>query len=201
MNGRTTRREALRGGIAVGAGVTGAGAVMGALAPAGLAAPPLTAGQALTRGLQIEQLLVIAYRQAVASSAVGGAVKSQLETHLGQELEHLAVLERALTASGQPVPAAPSLAAAQTDLTRHQVHWSLTRLSSQHDWLKLLVDVESLAENAYFQLVGTLQDLALAKTCAEIMGCEAQHWTVLSGFLNHQDAMKAVPYPFVEGTP
>ncbi len=41
----------------------------------------------------------------------------------------------------------------------------------------------------------------LARTCAEIMGCEAQHWTVLSGFLNHRDATKAVPYPFVAGTP
>lgn len=201
MSDRASRREVLRDGIAVGAGIAGAGVMIGALAPVALATATLTEGEALTHGLKIEQLVVIAYRQAVASSAVGPVVKPQLQTHLGQELEHVAFLERALRARGQAVPPAPSLAAAQTALTRHHIHWSLTRLSGQHDWLKLLVDVESLAENAYFRLVGALQDLAMSETCVEILGCEAQHWTVLSGFLNHEDAMKASPYPFVEGTP
>jgi hypothetical protein len=196
-----TRREILRDGITAGAGISSAGVVMAALAPPVAAAPTLTAGQALIHATKIEQLVVIAYRQAVASTVVTPEVRPQLETQLRHEVEHVGVLDRALRTMGEAVPAAPSLAAAQTALTQHQVHWSLTGLTSQHDWLKLLVDVESLAENAYFQLVGTLQDLALATACAEIMGCEAQHWTVLSGYLNHQDAMKAVPYPFVEGTP
>jgi hypothetical protein len=99
------------------------------------------------------------------------------------------------------VPGPPNLSAAQAELSRHGVHWSLARLRSQHDILKLLVDVESLAEYAYFEAVEKLQDQTLVGTCAQIMACEAQHWTVLSGFLNHQEAKKAVPYPFVEGTP
>ena len=86
-------------------------------------------------------------------------------------------------------------------LNRHQIHWSLTRLRDQHACLKLLVDVESLVESAYFQAVGKVQDVALVRICAEILGSEAQHWTVLGGLLNHQDPTKAVPYPFVAGTP
>lgn len=198
-----TRRELLREGLAAGAGVAGAGAALVALAPAARAAadPAQLEAQALGHALRIEQLVVIAYRQALASAAVHPPVEGQLRTQLAQELEHVAFLERALTARRQVIPAAPSLPAAQAALARHQVHWSLVQLRSQHDCLKLLVDVESLAENAYFQAVGTLQDVTLARACAEIMGCEAQHWSVLSGFLNHQNAMKAVPYPFVEGTP
>jgi hypothetical protein len=203
MQGEVTRRELARDGVSLGVGMAGAGAVLSApasAAKAGVSAAQIET-QALSYALQIEQLVVIAYRQAVASRYVGAVVKAQLRTHLGQEYEHVNVLERALTARGDAVPPAPSLSAAQAALEQHQVHWSLTQLRRQHDFLKLLVDMESLAENVYFQAVGKLQDLALAGTCAEIMGCEAQHWTVLSGFLNHQDATKAVPYPFVEGTP
>jgi rubrerythrin len=98
------------------------------------------------------------------------------------------------------VPAAPNVDAAQVVLTRHGVRWSLTQLTNQHDALKLLVDVESLAENVYFEAVGIITEPPLMRTCAEIMGCEAQHWTVLSGLLNHRDPNKAVPYPFVAGS-
>lgn len=198
-----TRRELLRGGLAVGAGVAGAEGTLWALGPVAQATstPGQTEARALAHALEIEQLVVVCYRQALGSGVLRAPVKGQLQTHLAQELEHVSVLERAAPGRGVSVPSAPNLEAAQDDLARHQVHWSLTDLRSQHDCLKLLVDVESLAENAYFQAVEALGDLTLAGTCAELMGCEAQHWTVLSGFLNHRDPMKAVPYPFVEGTP
>ena len=35
---------------------------------------------------------------------------------------------------------------------------------------------------------------------AEIMCCEAQHWTVLSGLRNPGHYVKAVPWPYVFGT-
>jgi Ferritin-like domain len=198
-----TRRELLRGGLVAGAAAAGADGALAALTPAAqaLTAPGQVEARALAHTLEIEQLLVVAYRQALRSGVVHPPVKGQLQTHLAQELEHVALLERTVMRRGMIVPPAPNLEAAQDDLARHQVHWSLTNLRSQHDCLKLLVDVESLAENAYFQAVEKLQDLALVRTCAEVMACEAQHWTVLSGFLNHRNAMKAVPYPFVEGTP
>ncbi len=111
------------------------------------------------------------------------------------------LLVGALTQRSKSVPTAPGLAEAQAALLHHDVHWSLTHLPNQHDCLKLLVDVESLAENAYFEAIGAVRDPGLVRACAGAMGCEAQHWTVLSGLLNHQDATRAVPYPFVEGTP
>jgi hypothetical protein len=203
MGPRSTRRELVSDGISAAVAVAGAGVAASALAATASAeaAPPQVEARALTHALQIEQLVLTAYRQVVASSVVHPPVLGQLRTQLSHEITHVKLLEQLLTARGQIVPAPPSLAQAQTELTQHKVHWSLTDLRNQHDSLKLLVDVESLAENAYFQAVREIQDAALLRTCAEIMACEAQHWTVLSGFLNHQDPKKAVPYPFVEGTP
>jgi Ferritin-like domain len=198
MKPGSTRRELMQDGAAA-AAVAGALGLAGAAAAAAATAP--VQARALTHALQIEQLVVIAYRQVVGSSVLTPSVAGQLQTHLTQELEHVGLLERALASRGELVPTPPALPAAQAALTRHGVHWSLTHLTSQHNCLKLLVDVESLAENAYFKAIQQLTDLALARICAEIMGCEAQHWTVLSGFLNHRDPMKAVPYPFVEGSP
>jgi hypothetical protein len=194
----------MRGAVAAGGGAIAAGTIevgVAAAAPPGASAPGLAEARALNHALQIEQLLVIAYRQALDSGVTHPPVKDELRRLLGQELQHVTRLERALAQRGEIVPTPPSLAAAQAELTSHEVHWSLTHLRSQHDCLKLLVDVESLAENAYFRAIGELQDPSLLRLCAEIMGCEAQHWTVLSGFLNHQDPDKAAPYPFVEGTP
>ena len=202
MRRRRTRREVVADGVAAAAGLAGAGTAMAALGvTAAAAAPPQVEARALAHALQIEQLLVTAYRQVVASPVVHPPVAGQLRIQLGQETEHVALLERALSVRGEIVPTPPSLEAAQAELARHKVHWSLTELHNQHDCLKLLIDVESLAENAYFQAVGQVQDSYLLRTCAQILANEAQHWSVLSGFLNHQDPKKAVPYPFVEGTP
>jgi hypothetical protein len=202
MGFTSTRRQLMSDGLTAAAGVVGAGAAASALAPAAsaLGTPAQVEARALTHAFQIEQLIVIAYRQVVASPVVHPPVLDQLRKHLDQEAEHVRLLQQALTRRGELVPAPPGLEAAQDELASHQVHWSLTNLRSQHDCLKLLVDVESLAENAYFEAVGKLQDPALLRTCAAIMGCEAQHWTVLSGFLNHRDPKKASPYPFVEGS-
>jgi rubrerythrin len=196
MAPRATRRELLTGAGGFLAGSTTAAALGPTLAAA---APAQVEARALTQAMQVEQLLVISYRQVTASSVLKPAVRSQLQTVLAQEGEHLSLLSRALEGRGEIVPAPPNLAAAQAELTRHQIHWSLTRLRNQHDCLKLLVDVESVAENAYFDAVANLQDARLIRLSAEIMACEAQHWTILAGLLNHQDPKRAVPYPFVAG--
>lgn len=190
-------------GMALGGGALAAGSgadLLAGAAPA-VAAPAQVEARALTHALQIEQVVVIAYRQAVSSDVLREPVRIQLRLLLGQEMEHVRLLERALMARGEIVAAQPSVDAAQAVLIQHGVHWSLTRLRNQHDALKMLVDVESLAENVYFEAVGAVAEPALIRTCAAMMGCEAQHWTVLSGLLNHEDAAKAVPYPFVAGSP
>jgi hypothetical protein len=202
MGLRSTRRELIRDGITVGGGTVAVGTLAAGINSAtAIAAPTQAETQALTHALQIEQVVVIAYSQVLGSAVLTPSVRGQLQTLLGHEHAHATLLERALRARGAGVPAPPSLPAAQAALTRHQVRWSLTQLRSQHDCLKLLVDVESLIENAYFEAVGQVADPGLLRTCAEMMGCEAQHWTILSGLLNHQNPTKAVPYPFVEGTP
>ena len=198
-----TRRQLVRDGITAAGGAAGVGVALSALTAPAVAAAAATQSEArvLTNALQIEQLLLTAYRQVVASSVVHPSVAGQLRTHLSQEAEHVALLERTLTARGETIPPVPSLAGAQAALTQRKVHWSLTNLPNQHACLKLLVDIETLAENAYFQVIGRVRDPSLVRTCAEIMANEAQHWTVIGGFLNHLDPTKAVPYPFVGGTP
>jgi len=201
VSDRPTRREAVRLGIATGGGALAAGALAARFGPLSQAMAAVAPAEArvLTQALKNEQLAVVAYRRVLGLSVVKPAVKDQLRTLLEQELTHIGLLERVLTAGGRSLPAPPSIAAAQRTLTREHVHWSLTDLTNQHDCLKLLVDVESLLENVYFDAIGNLRDVTLVRLCAEIMGCEAQHWTILSGLLNHRDPERAVPHPFVEG--
>jgi Ferritin-like domain len=195
MRATATRRQLMAGGIAAAAAAAFTGAAAVAASP-----PAESDPQVLARVLGIELLVVTAYRQVLATKLLEPGVREQLEVLLRQELEHVATLRGALARMGATGPAAPNLPAAQAELTRHQVYWSLTHLRHQRSCLKLLVDVESLAENAYFKAIAGLRDPQLARTSAEAMGCEAQHWTVLSGLLHHDDVTKAVPYPFVGGS-
>ena len=170
------------------------------VADAAASRPAESEPQVLERVLGIELLVVTAYQHVLATRLLEPAVRNQLNVLLRQELEHVGMLRATLERIGSTGPPAPSVAAAQAELTRHHVYWSLTQLRHQRSALKLLVDVESLAENAYFGAIAKLRDPQLVRTSAEVMGCEAQHWTVLSGFLHHEDPIKAVPYPFVGGS-
>ncbi len=166
---------------------------------AAAAGPAPNDATVLTRTLQIEQLVVTAYRSVLASGVVTAAVASRLRTMLAQELDHVAVLERALHNLGAPSPTT-SATGAQRELAAHHVHLSLAHLPSQHECLRLLIDVESLAEGAYFSAISKLTEPGLVRTSAEAMGCEAQHWTVLSALQHHGDVTRSVPYPFVQGS-
>ena len=195
MDRLRTRRE-LVGSTA--AAVAAAG-LIGAQAAGAAPAPP-TDADVLRRTLQIERVVVIAYSHAIASGTLTPAIAGQLEQILGQEHQHVAILEGALKSLGEPPPPPPSdLPAAQRVLTSHHVNASLIALHTQEQCLRLLVNVETLAEEAYFVAVGQLSDAALLRTSAQIMGCEAQHWTVLSSARHHGDVKISVPYPFVGG--
>lgn len=192
---RRTRRE-LVGWAAAGAAAVG---LIGGEAAAAAGAPGDDT-DVLRRTLLIDQLVVIAYRKALGAGVLVPQVAAKVRAILGQELEHVAILERALRSLGAlPPPPPRDLTAAQRALTAHHVTTSLTDLHTQKQCLKLLIDVETLAEDAYFVAVGNLSDAALLRTCAEIMGSEAQHWTVLSSARHHGDVMMSVPYPFVGG--
>lgn len=183
------------GGIAL-----AAASAFSRVADAAASRPAESEPQVLERVLGIELLVVTAYQHVLATRLLEPAVRTQLNVLLRQELQHVDMLRATLERMGATGPPAPSVAAAQAELTRHHVYWSLTQLRHQRSALKLLVDVESLAENAYFRAIAKLRDPQLVRTSAEVMGCEAQHWTVLSGLLHHEDPTKAVPYPFVGGS-
>jgi Ferritin-like domain len=189
-----TRRELVKRGIAAGA----AASLLAATSDA--AAATSSDAQVLASALRVEQLLVVCYERVAATSVLSAPVRTEVEKLLSQERDHVHALERAASTLGSSVSVpTPSLQEAQAELAHYHVPWSLTRLRTQRACLKLLIDVESVAENTYFKTIGELADPMTIRTCAEIMGCEAQHWTVLSGILNHGEAAKAVPYPFVGG--
>jgi len=190
-----TRRELVGSTAAAVAAASLAGAEGARAAPT-----PPTDGDVLRRTLQIERVVVIAYRQAIDSGALEPNVAAEVERFLRQEHEHVSILEGALRSLGEPQPAPPSdLSAAQRVLTAHHVNATLFGLRTQDQYVTLLVDVETLAEEAYFVAVAQLTDAALLRTSAQIMGCEAQHWTVLSTVKHPGDVMMTVPYPFVGG--
>lgn len=199
MDGVTTRRELMQAGIAA---TAASAAALARPEPARAASAAAMPGDAalLAHTLRVEQLVVIAYRSVLASGVVAAAVAGQLQAMLAQELQHVAVLERRLRALGAPLPHT-STPGAQDVLGKRHVHLSLTRLRNQHECLKLLIDVESLAEGAYFSAIAKLSDPALIQESTEAMGCEAQHWTVLSALQHHGDVTRSVPYPFVQGSP
>ena len=66
--------------------------------------------------------------------------------------------------------------------------------------MKLLVDLESLAEGAYYTPLKDLTNPRLVRLTAQIMSCEAQHWTVVSGLRNPGQYVKAIPWPYVWGS-
>lgn len=198
MDGSTTRRELVRGGIAA---TAAAASTLARPARAGAASgvPAQSDARVLAHTLRVEQVLVIAYGSVLTSGVVTAAVARRLQAMLGQEHQHVAALDRSVRALGAPVPRT-STRAAQKMLAAHHVHVGLGRLRDQHECLKLLIDVESLAEGAYFSAIAKLSDPALIRVCAEAMGCEAQHWTVLSALRHHGDVTRSVPYPFVQGS-
>jgi hypothetical protein len=163
--------------------------------------PPESDTALLTRTLRTEHLVVVAYRQALASGALSPPVDRVVREILAQELAHVATLDRELTALGaEPAEPPPDVVAAQRGFASHHMYTSLTNLPSQRACLKLLINVETVAESAYLEAIAKLADPRLLRISSEIMGSEGQHWTVLSSVRHHGDVMMSVPYPFVGGS-
>lgn len=191
-----TRRELVRSAVAGAA----AAAMLEPLA-AGAASTAAPSDSAIViRTLEIEQLVVISYERVLDSGLLTRAASAQVRSILHQERQHVAVLQHALRGLGGTMPHLDK-AAAQRELAAHHVHDSLAHLRSQRECLKLLIDVESLAEGAYFWAISRLVDPVLLRAAVEAMGSEAQHWTLLSGIQHPGKLYRSVPYPFVQGSP
>jgi hypothetical protein len=185
------------------AGAAGAAAVAGGFeADRALAdtAPPSDA-DLLSKTLEVERLMVFAYERVLASGALSPGFQRVITPFLGQERAHVSAVAAALTRLGAPASTdSLSLKQASDLLGQHSVSESLTGLHTQDACLKLLVDLESVAEGASYTPIRDLRRPDLVHMCAQIMACEAQHWTVLSGLRNPGEYVKAVPWPYVFGT-
>lgn len=198
MGRQATRRELIAGSAAAAA----AASIAIRATDAAAATTQGTEAQVLSYALQVERLGVIAYSQVLSTSVLSAPVRAQLEVLMAQEREHVAKLEQILRGLGAPIPQGPSsVGAAQALLARHQVHLSLTDLPTQRDCLRLLIDVESLTEGAYYKAIPQLEQPSLLRVGLEIMGSDSQHWTVLSEIQHGGNVGVSVPYPFVQGSP
>lgn len=195
MDRESTRRE-----LVTGAAAFAAAASLGVASAS--AATTAAQARAFSYALQVERVGVIAYGRVLSTSVLSAEVRSQLQTLLAQERQHVAKLEQVLTGLGASVTQQPAtVSAAQALLSRHQVTLSLTDLPTQQDCLRLLIDVESLTEGAYFKAVPQLEQASQLRVAIELMGSDAQHWSILSGLQHGGDVSLSVPYPFVQGSP
>jgi Ferritin-like domain len=207
-----TRRQLVAGAVAAAgsgaAAVAGAGAAavagvagVAVVADPALADAPVTDAQALSKTLEVERLMVLAYRRVLASGTLAPNIERALAPYLTHEIQHAAAVAGALGAMGVSATVVPlDLRAAGDLLSKHNIPGSLTDLHSEKDSMRLLVDLESVAEGVYFTALKTLTTTALQRLAAQIMACEAQHWTAVSGLRNPGEYVKAVPWPFVTGS-
>jgi len=178
----------------------GAAGLAVAAAPA-CADAPVTDAQALSKALDVERLMVLAYRRVLASGALAPDIQRAISPYLGHETEHVSAVAAALAKMGVNADTGPlSLSAAGAALSMHNIPVSFGDLHSQNDCMRLLVDLESVAEGVYFTALKTLSTAPLQRLAAQIMACEAQHWTAVSGLRNPGQYVKAVPWPFVTGS-
>jgi hypothetical protein len=203
MTGHTRRELILRGAGA--AGLAGVGTA--AAASAGTAAAASAGGG--TRGADadelrslavVEQVSAFAYAHLVQIPSLARATAASLRAFLAHEREHVRLLGAALARSGvTPPPAPASLDAASRQLAGLHVPGTLSSVRTEDDALHYLIGVETLAEGAYYSAMSRLSDASLLVLAAQVMSCEAQHWTALSGLLHAGDVYRAVPYPVVLG--
>jgi len=162
---------------------------------------PVTDAEALSKALEVERLMVLAYRRVLTSGALAPDIERALAPYLTHEIQHASAVAAALASMGVSATSAPlDLTAAGDLLSKHNIPVSLTDLHSQNDAMRLLVDLESVAEGVHFTALKTLSTMRLQRLAAQIMACEAQHWTAVSGLRNPGQYVKAVPWPFVTGS-
>jgi Ferritin-like domain len=201
MDHRPTRRELAAGTLA--AAGAAAGLAVARSAPAAAAAlPPQTEPQVLSKALLVERLMVLAYRRVLGSGRLTPGVARTVGGMLAHEVDHVAAIAARAVQIGVVARTSPlDIDTAEALLAKYHVQASLRNLPrTEGDCLVLLVDLESVAEGAYFNGLRDLHRPDLIRLSAEIMSCEAQHWTVLMELLNPGKIVKAVPWPFVLGT-
>jgi hypothetical protein len=196
MKPKLTRREVV---VAGGLGV--AGAVAASLpapgAAAGVAATPERELRVLAGLLGTERVLEYAYGRVLRGWTFNSEVRGALELIHRHEIEHAAVLEHQIAALGGGLSPAGGAGGARSALS--DVESQLSGAQTPRDALRVLTKVESLAEANYFNAVGELMAAHLALMAAQILGSEAQHWTLLLNVLTEGHLPELVPAAYVRG--
>jgi Ferritin-like domain len=194
-----TRRELIAGG-AVGVTVLGAGFAP----PPAIADDPLAGvrgdTELLGRLVAIEQLIEFAYAHLLRSAGVSSTTGRVLATFLAHEQEHVRILSSALVGRRAAAPPAPTdVTVASGQLAKLGAGGSLRDSRGDSGSVRYLIGVETLAEGTYYSAMSKLSNPELLDRAAQIMSCEAQHWTALSGLQHAGDVTLGVPYPTVTG--
>jgi hypothetical protein len=198
---RATRRELLVAGA--GAAVTGTGLVRAGAADAAGSSSTVseTPAERLHRLLSVELLLLFCYRRVLGTSVLKPRARQVLTPFLAHEESHVQALTRMLESYGGSLPSAPpDVAAADRRLAHRGVTERLGQLTGSGDAVRLLLDVERVVTGAYFVALLKLEDPALIRLAAQIMGAEAQHAALIAELLDQGDAPQAVPYGLIQGT-
>lgn len=144
--------------------------------------------------LRVERSLEYAYHRVLRSWSFEPSIRSVLELILDQEAEHAAALQDQIADLASTPSSAASSASPLPDVVT-----LFSEGGTSRDVVQNLTKVESLAEASYFDAVAQLRSPDLVVTAAEILACEAQHWSLLLNVLNHGDMPQVVPDPFVRG--
>ena len=207
-----SRRDLIRGAVLSGAGALSAQAALGS--PPALAAGVQPSSQGvdalfaqassdadvLRALVTVEQLLAFSYEHLLAAGGLSDANKPLISGFLSHERAHLTLLGAALGRQGGTAPASPAtVAGASRQLAQLGATGSLRLSHTEVDSIHYLIGAETVAEGVFYEALSKLDDAKLAVGAAEIMACQAQHWTSLSGLLHAGDVNRAVPYPVVLG--
>ena len=182
------RRELIASGAAVLAGA----AALPEEAAADVLGSVSGDSQVLARLVEIEAAVVSGYRRVLGAGVLSASARGLAVDFLQHERAHVRTLSAELAKLGGSAPAPATTAT----LEKLGVSGGV---GSSADALHYLIALETLTESAYYSAVGRLSDPRLVRLAGQIMGCEAQHWTALSGLLHAGDVYTGVPQPVVTG--
>jgi len=168
------RRQLIRRGLGLGGAVVAAAVIPQLLAVRNAFADSDTDGTILERGITLERVMVLAYDRILDDDFVGERTAGQVRVLRGHEVQHAAVLTKALTDLGETPPPAPS---GVEDVDK--VVKGLDDLLTRADTLNFAIELETAMVAAYHDAQAKLVEAKLLQTVASIMGSEGQHLVVL----------------------
>ena len=182
----STRRDAVRRGLAAGGAVLGASLVPALLSVReAFAAGPQNDAGILASAIRLENTAVAAYAAAVQSGVLTPQFRRTAALFGRQEAEHAAALTTALKGMGGTPPAG----------TDAKLLAPLKSARSQKQVAQFAIELETMVVAAYYDASKKLQQARLLQTTAQIMSNEGQHLAVLRQALGKDP----VPHAFENG--